>query len=119
MLMKPWPALALLLLAPAVARAATPDGGAPDAGPPDSEAPADVLPAPPDAGRPIDLSPPPTPVPVESPATMQEVTVVGTRERQTAGSAHIVKEKTLERFEQDNPEAVLKSVPGVYSRGED
>jgi Fe(3+) dicitrate transport protein len=53
------------------------------------------------------------------PVRVQEVTVVGTREKQTAGSAHILKPATLERFKQDNPEAVLKAVPGVYSRGED
>jgi Fe(3+) dicitrate transport protein len=83
---------------------APPDGGT-DAGPP----------SPPDADA---LPPPPRPAALD-PIRVQELTVVGTREKQTAGSAHIVKAQELERLEQDNPEAVLKAVPGVYSRGED
>lgn len=48
-----------------------------------------------------------------------EVTVVGTRFAQTPGSAHLVTRKELERFEYDDPHAVLVRVPGVYVRGED
>lgn len=47
------------------------------------------------------------------------VTVVGTPLRQTAGSAHVLGAKQLERFEHDDPHAVMAAVPGVYSRGED
>jgi Fe(3+) dicitrate transport protein len=54
--------------------------------------------------------------PRENPA---EVTVVGTRVANTAGSAHVVRSKDLERFRYDDPTAALRSVPGVYSRGED
>ncbi|HEY8944812.1 MAG TPA: hypothetical protein VIM73_11140, partial [Polyangiaceae bacterium] len=45
-----------------------------------------------------------------------EVTVVGTRVAQTPGSAHLVNRKQLERFEYDDPHAVLQQVPGVYVR---
>ena len=48
-----------------------------------------------------------------------EVTVVGTRVGKTAGSAHVIRRKDLERFQYDDPTAALRSVPGVYSRGED
>ncbi|WP_437709062.1 TonB-dependent receptor [Sorangium sp. So ce448] len=48
-----------------------------------------------------------------------EVTVAGTRVTRTAGSAHVIKSRQLERFEYDDPHAVLVSVPGVYVRGED
>lgn len=96
--------------------AGTSDGGASEAGAAagDDQAPADAAPA-----APFRRWSEPVKVLEEPPAQMQELTVVGTRERQTPGSAHIVREKTLERFEQDNPETVLKTVPGVYSRGED
>ncbi len=48
-----------------------------------------------------------------------EVTVVGTSLSRTAGSAHVVREKRLERLEYDDPHAVLREVPGVYVRTED
>jgi Fe(3+) dicitrate transport protein len=48
-----------------------------------------------------------------------EVTVVGTRVSQTAGSAHIVGKRQLERQEYDDPGAILQQVPGVYVRHED
>ncbi len=48
-----------------------------------------------------------------------EVTVVGTRVAQTAGSAHVVGKKQLERSEYDDAGAVLQQVPGVYVRQED
>ena len=56
------------------------------------------------------------PPPSDTPA---EVTVVGTRVGNTAGSAHVVRQKDLERFRYDDPTAALRSVPGVYARGED
>jgi Fe(3+) dicitrate transport protein len=73
-------------------------------------------------------SPPPAPAsdaapakkeevpPAESPA---EVTVVGTRIAKTAGSAHVVRQKDLDQFKYDDPASALRTVPGVYSRGED
>jgi Fe(3+) dicitrate transport protein len=45
--------------------------------------------------------------------------VVGTRVARTPGSAHVIRSKELERFEYDDPTAVLNSAPGVYSRTED
>jgi Fe(3+) dicitrate transport protein len=47
------------------------------------------------------------------------VTVVGTPEKSTPGSAHVIKTRQLERFEHDDAHAVLAPVPGLYSRGED
>ena len=43
-----------------------------------------------------------------------EVTVVGTSLSRTAGSAHVVREKKLERFEYDDPHAVLREVPDYF-----
>jgi Fe(3+) dicitrate transport protein len=57
--------------------------------------------------------------PVEAPPAPSEVTVVGTRVSQTAGSAHIVSKKQLERSEYDDAGAILQQVPGVYVRQED
>ncbi|AKQ65866.1 TonB-dependent receptor [Myxococcus hansupus] len=48
-----------------------------------------------------------------------ESVVVGTSEARTSGSIHVLKPATLERFERDDPEAILRTVPGVYARGED
>lgn len=45
--------------------------------------------------------------------------MVGTPVHRTAGSLHVLKNERLERFELDDPHAVLQSVPGVYVRGED
>ncbi|WP_437596647.1 TonB-dependent receptor [Sorangium sp. So ce590] len=96
--------------------------------PPRGEAPAEVQGAaapeqapPPRGGAPVEVqgaaapeqAPPPR---GEAPA---EVTVAGTRVTRTAGSAHVIKSRQLERFEHDDPHAVLISVPGVYVRGED
>jgi Fe(3+) dicitrate transport protein len=50
---------------------------------------------------------------------VEPLTVVGTRESRTAGSAHVLRPADLERLKHDNPEAVAKQVPGVYARGED
>jgi Fe(3+) dicitrate transport protein len=55
----------------------------------------------------------------EAPPPAAEVTVVGTRVAQTAGSAHVVGKKQLERSEYDDAGAVLQQVPGVYVRQED
>jgi Fe(3+) dicitrate transport protein len=55
----------------------------------------------------------------EAPAAPSEVTVVGTRVAQTAGSAHIVNKRQLERSEYDDAGAILQQVPGVYVRQED
>lgn len=63
--------------------------------------------------------PPPPPDPQSGPPRVEELTVVGTRETRTAGSAHILRPRDLERLRYDNPESVVKTVPGVYTRGED
>jgi Fe(3+) dicitrate transport protein len=65
------------------------------------------------------LAPPPAAPPPNVPAEPVEVTVVGTRLSRTAGSAHVLRSKDLERFNYDDPHRVLQSVPGVYIRGED
>jgi Fe(3+) dicitrate transport protein len=54
--------------------------------------------------------PPPEPI---------DISVVGTKTKDTSGSAHTVSNKQLERFEHDDPHQVLRGVPGVYVRGED
>ncbi len=56
---------------------------------------------------------------VEAASEPLEVVVVGVPARRVAGSAHVIKKAELERFEYDDPHAVLQSVPGVYVRGED
>jgi len=48
-----------------------------------------------------------------------EVFIAGTALSHTAGSAQVIKKDQLERFEYDDPTAVLQQVPGVYVRGED
>ncbi|MBX3233806.1 MAG: TonB-dependent receptor [Labilithrix sp.] len=48
-----------------------------------------------------------------------EVVVAGTRVSHTAGSVQVVDKQKLERFEYDDPGAILQQVPGVYWRGED
>jgi Fe(3+) dicitrate transport protein len=48
-----------------------------------------------------------------------EVSVVGTKLQQTGGAAQVIGKEELERKELDDPHAVLGSVPGVQSRGED
>jgi Fe(3+) dicitrate transport protein len=53
------------------------------------------------------------------PEVITEVSVVGTKVERTAGSAHVVRNKDLERMEYDDPAKVLQAVPGVYARGED
>lgn len=83
---------------------------APAAGPTDpAGAPTDP-PAPSASGEPGVVQPPPPPA---------EVLVAGTRETRTGGSGLIIKTKQLERFEYDDPGAILRTTPGVYVRGED
>ncbi|NUP06492.1 MAG: TonB-dependent receptor [Polyangiaceae bacterium] len=48
-----------------------------------------------------------------------DVKIEGTRDRETSGSAHVIRPADLERFEYSDPHRVLQSVPGVYIRGED
>jgi Fe(3+) dicitrate transport protein len=70
-----------------------------------------MLPAPPPA--------PPAPPAPDGPQRIDPLTVFGTRESRTAGSAHVLAPRDLERMNYDNPETVTKSVPGVYARPED
>ncbi len=48
-----------------------------------------------------------------------EIVVVGSRVPETPGSVHVIGRRQLERFEYDDPHAVLQQVPGVYVRQED
>ncbi len=50
---------------------------------------------------------------------VEEVIVAGTAVSQTAGAVQIIKKDQLERFEFDDPTAILLQVPGVFIRGED
>ncbi len=103
--------------------------GAPPAGPPAGPTPPEAPPgegpagpppsaaeAAPDASAPAEPAPDATPAPPPAP---DEVTVAGTRLARTAGSAHVIKRKQLERFEYDDAHQILLAVPGVYVRGED
>jgi Fe(3+) dicitrate transport protein len=89
---------------------------------PAAPAPEETAPAPQEA-TPAEEQPTPTPpVTSEAPEAEQkkfESVVVGTSEARTSGSVHIIKASKLQRFEQDDPHAILQSVPGVYTRGED
>lgn len=49
----------------------------------------------------------------------EEVSVVGTRTRETGGSVQVLKEAHLRRFGYTDPHQVLLQVPGVYVRPED
>jgi Fe(3+) dicitrate transport protein len=101
------------------AEAAPPAEDARPAAEPAAPAPAPVVVPPPP------VLPPPAKEPVAPPVASStstepvEVTVVGTRLSRTAGSAHVLRAKELERFNYDDPHRVLQSVPGVYVRGED
>lgn len=79
-------------------------------------APELAAPPSPDAAPPLPEAPPASPPPTEP---ILETVVVGTPEERVAGSIHTIKAEKLERFELDDPQAVLQSVPGVYARGED
>jgi Fe(3+) dicitrate transport protein len=116
------------LLTGAGAHAAVTSLGAVDAGVPADGEPA--TPAPADADTPPPPEPPPPPMPPGRPLPpppgpppaahrLEELTVVGTSEARTAGSAQILKPRDLARMRYDNVESVVKSVPGIYARGED
>ncbi len=105
------------------------DGGVGGSGDPDAGVSPDVLSvANPDGGAapegafPDALQPPPA-LAAEPAArlstTLGEITVVGMREAETGGSAHVLTESKLSRIKRDDPHAILRGVPGVYSRGED
>jgi Fe(3+) dicitrate transport protein len=108
--------------------AARDDGGAgADAGISEIDAGADAAggpaetaapPPPPLPAAPPPSEPAPAP-PAEGPQRLEALTVVGTRESRTAGSAHVLRPRDLERMDYDNPDNVVKQVPGVYARGED
>ncbi len=68
-----------------------------------------------------DQQPPPSDEAPEETATEPtfSTVVVGASEAKTGGSLHIQNPEKLERFEYDDPQAVLQHVPGVYARGED
>ena len=105
--------LSFVLFSASVARADEPPPPAPS---PPAKPAAEVAPEPVPAEDPV-------PVPVEEaePAEPEgiDVTVAGAKLRDTAGSAHIIREAQLERFEHSDPHQVFQSVPGVYVRGED
>lgn len=86
-----------------------PAAPAPDPGAPEPAAPA---PAPPE---PVTAAPAPAPTPPEP----EEIVVAGTPVSHTAGSVQVIKRAQLERYEYDDPAAILLQVPGVYIRGED
>ncbi|WP_371424670.1 TonB-dependent receptor family protein [Tardiphaga sp.] len=58
---------------------------------------------------------------VPSPAERDAILVIGTREdaRLSTGSAVVIDNEDLERFEFNNIHSILRSVPGVYVREED
>lgn len=108
----PWLALAFFLTPAAFAQQGAEPAPPADAAPPPSEpAPTHAEPEPEPETAPVAAPAP------EPPAT--DVTVAGTRVNRTAGSAHIINKKQLERFAYDDAHAVLQQVPGVYVRQED
>ena len=133
--------MVLVSLTPAAAaRAADADAGAVEAGPSAPEggagggdaSPAGDASAAGDGGAPVESAPPSAPAPVvsplpdlspiaadDAPKRVEALTVVGTRESRTAGSVTVLRSQDLERMDYDNPETILKQVPGVYTRGED
>jgi Fe(3+) dicitrate transport protein len=56
---------------------------------------------------------------IEEEAEPIEVVIADTPLRRTAGSAHVISEEQLSRYEYDDAHAVLAQVPGVYVRTED
>jgi Fe(3+) dicitrate transport protein len=103
----------------------TPEARTPEAPTPEgaSPSPADATPSTGEPGPTAEAPPsaPETPpaAPSEEVAPKFESVVVGTSEARTSGSVHIVKSSKLQRYELDDPHAILQSVPGVYARGED
>ena len=57
--------------------------------------------------------------PSAPPPPAEEITVLGTRIARTPGSAHVITQRQLERFEYDDPLSIVQQVPGVYVRTED
>ncbi|HZI04555.1 MAG TPA: TonB-dependent receptor, partial [Archangium sp.] len=93
---------------------------------PEPPAPPEVTPPSPEATTsPTPEAAPPVEAPVPEtaaapePAPKFESVVVGTSEARTSGAVHVIKPEMLQRFELDDPQAVLQTVPGVYARGED
>lgn len=78
-------------------------------------------------GEPAPVAPAPVPadpavaeVPSELPESEPiEVTIADTPLRRTAGSAQVISDRDLQRYEYDDAHAVLSQVPGVYVRTED
>lgn len=93
-----------------------------DAAPP---APPAAEPAPPPEPAPAPPEPPAPPAPASPAAPKpttpepEEVLVAGTPVSHTAGSVQVIKKDQLDRYEYDDPTAVLQQVPGVFIRGED
>ncbi len=54
-------------------------------------------------------------------AANETITIIGSAEeaRRSTGSAHVLTEKELEKFEATNVHSILRAVPGVYVREED
>ncbi len=104
----------------AASRAIAQPAPADPAPPAAAAAPPDPAPAPADpaASPPADPAAP-SAEPAKDPQAPVDVSVAGTRLKETSGSAHVVRSKQLERFEYDDPHQVLLGVPGVYVRGED
>jgi Fe(3+) dicitrate transport protein len=128
--------MTLLSITPAAATAAAADAGVGEAGvpAPDGGAASSDASAAGDGGASADSAAPPataqavlslpdlarvTPPVEAAPRQLEELTVVGTRESRTPGSAQVLRPRDLERMDYDNPEMVTKTLPGVYARGED
>ncbi|HEY6879966.1 MAG TPA: TonB-dependent receptor, partial [Polyangiales bacterium] len=99
----------------------TPPEAAPPAAVPAEVPPVEALPveAPPVERVPMEPAVEVASAPPPAPPETIEVTVVGTSLSRTAGSAHVIGKKQLERFEYDDPTAALLSTPGLYVRTED
>lgn len=69
-----------------------------------------------EAAPPAEAPAGPPPPPLDQPI---DVSVAGTRVKQTSGSAHVISPKQLARFRNDDPHKILTGIPGVYVRGED
>jgi Fe(3+) dicitrate transport protein len=107
--------------APGEPSGAEPEGAPAPASSPEAAAGADAPAATP---TPVAESPggPSEPAPIDAKkaeAEPIEVLIVGTRLSRTPGSAQVIRDKDLQRFEYDDPTSVLTQVPGVYSRTED
>ncbi|MCP3101526.1 TonB-dependent receptor [Myxococcus sp. K15C18031901] len=102
----------------APAPAAEPVLEASDAAPADAPVQPQLLLEPPTASDGTVAAEPPSEPPADNGRKFESV-VVGTSEAKTSGSIHILKPEKLQRYELDDPQAILQSVPGVYGRGED